>query len=102
LKSALIEPYHSCMARGAFLLLAATLVGASVAGCDNGGLLLVQSVQVDAGGPNVNDIVNGGTVATSPKYKVVYTFGQSSPGQNVSTSPNNRDNGGLVGAMNGP
>jgi hypothetical protein len=80
----------------------AAACAACAAGCDAGGLLVVQSVEVDGGGPPVNGIVNGGTVATSPKYKVVYTFGQSSPGQAVTKSPNNRDNGGLVGAMNGP
>jgi hypothetical protein len=87
------------------------LLGTALAalGCDAGGLLVVTSTVdaggpsvTDAGGPSVTDIVNGGTVAKSTKFTVVYTVGQSSPGQDVSKSPGNRDNGGLVGAMSGP
>lgn len=76
-------------------------------GCDTGGLLVPTSTAdggpsgTDAGGPSVTDTVNGGTVAKSDKFKVVYTLGQGSPGQDVSKSPANRNNGGLVGAMNG-
>jgi hypothetical protein len=90
------------MAFRARAVVVAAMLAVCAGGCDAGGLLVVQSVEVDGGGPPVNAIVNGGTVATSPKYKVVYTFGQSSPGQAVTKSPNNRDNGGVVGAMNGP
>src|SRR5271154_1219414 len=84
-------------------------LGAALAalGCGNaGGLLVVQSNQADAGppvvlGPSVTDFVSAGTVATSPQYKVVYTLGQATPDQGVSTSATHVDNGGLVGAMNG-
>jgi hypothetical protein len=82
------------------------LLGAAFAalGCDGAGGLLVVTSTADAGagGPNVTDVVNGGTATKSTKFSVVYTFGQSSPGQGVTTSPGGRDNGGLVGAMNGP
>jgi hypothetical protein len=84
------------------LLLGAALVAA---GCDKtGGLLEV--TQVDAGppvvlGPSVTENVSAGTVAKNSQYKVVYTLGQATPNQGVGTSPQHRDNGGLVGAMNG-
>jgi hypothetical protein len=83
----------------------------TVAGCNGGGgLLEVQAAAVDAGapaasatvnGPDVNEMVNGGTVASNAKYKVVFTLGQSTPNQGPETSPNDRVNGGIVGAMNG-
>ena len=90
------------MAIGARML----LLGAAVAalGCDAGGLLVATSISDgDAGvqGPSVTDFVNAGNVAKNDKYVIVYTFGQATPNQGVSTSPNNTDNGGLVGAMNG-
>jgi hypothetical protein len=89
------------------LIVAALMIGALTAvGCsDAGGLLVVKANLADAGpvvlGPSVNDIVSAGTVAKSAKYKVVYTLGQATPDQGVSTSATHVDNGGLVGAMNG-
>jgi hypothetical protein len=92
----------------AFFWLAVAVVVLAV-GCDAGGLLVVGSTSVDGGGgspvvlgPSVNEIVNGGNVAKNGKYKVVYTLGQPTPNQGPMKGPNNRDNGGIVGAMNGP
>ncbi len=85
------------------------LVATCGLGCDAGGLLLVQSTTLDGGandagppGPSVTEIVNAGTVATSGKFKIVYTLGQPTPNQGPVKSGQHRDNGGLVGAMNGP
>ena len=92
------------------LLLCTVLTAVAASGCDAGGLLVVQSTTtVDGGtdvglGPSVTEIVNGGTVATNGKYKVVFTLGQPTPNQGPATEPsgpNYRDNGGIVGAMNG-
>jgi hypothetical protein len=85
------------------------LLGAALAalGCDGtGGLLVVKSTPPDAGtpvvlGPSVTDAVSAGTVAKSNRYKLVYTMGQATPEQGVSTSAQHVDHGGLVGAMNG-
>jgi hypothetical protein len=33
---------------------------------------------------------------------MVWTLGQPTPNQGPMKGPNNRDNGGIVGAMNGP
>lgn len=86
------------------------LVGAVVAlaatGCDAGGLLVVEKTDINpatpgALGPSVTDFVSAGTVATNSKYKLVFTTGQATPNQGVSTSTDNQLNGGLVGAMNG-
>ena len=52
-------------------------------------------------GPGTTELVSGGTVATNGKYKLVFTLGQPTPNQGPATSPNNRVNGGLVGAMKG-
>jgi hypothetical protein len=88
----------------ATLALCGALCGA-LSGCNAGGLLEVQATgsggSPAALGPNVTEIVNGGTVAANAKYKVVYTLGQPTPNQGPTKGPNNRDNGGLVGAMNG-
>lgn len=84
------------------------VVGMAVAalGCDSGGLLVVEHSGVDPNEPKVvghsaNELVSGGTVASNGKYKVVYTVGQPTPNQNVSLGPDQRLNGGLVGAVNG-
>ena len=84
------------------------VVGVAVAaiGCDTGGLLVVEHSGVDPNEPKVvghsaNELVSGGTVASNAKYKVVYTVGQPTPNQGVSTGQNQRLNGGLVGAVNG-
>jgi hypothetical protein len=79
-------------------------------GCDTGGLLVVNSTTMDGGtggrpavlGPSVTEIVNAGNVASNGKYKVVFTLGQPTPNQGPMKGPSNRDNGGIVGAMNGP
>ncbi len=86
---------------GVALVMVATLAMLAALGCDDGGLLVVTSVSVQ--GPAATDMVSGGTVAKNQKYVIVYTFGQPTPtpDQGVSTSPDNADRGGLVGAMNG-
>jgi hypothetical protein len=87
----------------------AALAALAAGGCSAGGLLNVNGTSQDGGtggspvvlGPNVTEIVNGGNVASNGKYKVVFTLGQPTPNQGPMKGPNNRDNGGLVGAMNG-
>ncbi|MEO7329402.1 MAG: hypothetical protein ABI193_12535 [Minicystis sp.] len=92
------------MRRGLVILLGAAL---SALGCDAGGLLQVDATQVIesatpiAVGPSSLDFVSGGTVAANTKYKLVYVVGQPTPNQAPQGSPDNRLNGGLVGAMNG-
>lgn len=44
--------------------------------------------------------MSSGTYAKNGKYKVFFTVGQSTPNQGVSTSTDQRVNGGLVGAAN--
>lgn len=81
-------------------------LGASALGCDAGGLLVVESKGTEKPpvieGPSTTEMVNGGTVASNAKYKVVYTLGQPTPHQGVAKSSDVRSNGGLTGAMNGP
>ena len=80
------------------------VVGAAIValGCDAGGLLVTEHT-VDPNkpvvGPSANELVSGGTVASNAKYKVVYTVGQPTPNQGVSTGKDQRLNGGLVGAV---
>lgn len=50
-------------------------------------------------GPGASDIVSAGDVSTSPKYKMVFTFGQSTQNQGKTTSPSYRLQGGLTGAI---
>jgi hypothetical protein len=103
LKSANERAYDDAMARlGRVFFLGAAL---AALGCDGAGGLLV-ATPVDAGapvvlGPSVTSFVSAGTVAKSSQYTVVYTLGQATPEQGVSTSAKHIDNGGLVGAMNG-
>lgn len=86
--------------RSSFILLAALVL----AGCDAGGLLTLKPNETaDAGippvlGPSANDMVAAGTVAKNSKYKIVFTFGQPTPNQDVEKSPGNQLNGGLIGA----
>lgn len=109
MKSASGQGYGRSMRPWVLLRLGAAIAALCAGGCDAGGLLLVQSTNLDGGadggpvvlGPNVTEIVNGGTVAQNSKYKVVYTLGQPTPNQGPATGPNGRINGGLVGAMNG-
>jgi hypothetical protein len=85
------------------------LAALAAGGCSAGGLLNVNGTSEDGGmggapvvlGPSVTEIVNGGNVASNGKYKVVFTLGQPTPNQAPMKGPNNRDNGGIVGAMNG-
>lgn len=89
-------------------LLAKLLVVAGSAivaiGCDAGGLLVAEHSGVDPEkpvlGPSANELVSGGTVASNAKYKVIFTIGQPTPNQGVSTGKDQRLNGGLVGAVN--
>jgi hypothetical protein len=83
------------------------VVGSAIAaiGCEAGGLLVAEHSGVDpdkpvVAGPSANELVSGGTVASNAKYKVVYTVGQPTPNQGVSTGKDHRLNGGLVGAVN--
>ena len=107
MKSSRVKAYHRGMiARTSALLAKLLVVGAAIAaiGCDAGGLLVAEHSGVDPDkpvvGPSANELVSGGTVASNAKYKVVYTVGQPTPNQGVSTGKNQRLNGGLVGAVN--
>jgi hypothetical protein len=44
------------------------------------------------------EAVSAGDVATSPGYKMVFTFGQPTQNQGKTTSPGYRMQGGLIGA----
>jgi hypothetical protein len=84
------------------------LVALACTGCDAGGLLTLKANETteDAGlppvlGPSANDMVAAGTVAKNGKYKIVFTFGQPTPNQDVSKSDENELHGGLVGATQG-
>jgi hypothetical protein len=78
---------------------------AFAAGCDAGGLLVVES-SVDAGtdagpvvlGPGANDFVGAGTVASNAKYRIVYSLGQATPNQEPAKGTSGQLNGGLIGA----
>lgn len=91
--------------RFALPALRAAAIAAALAavGCDTGGLLVVGKTDEPEPilGPPALDFVSGGTVATSSNFRIIYTVGQPSPGSNVSTSTENRLNGGLIGAVNG-
>ncbi len=49
-------------------------------------------------GPAATSFVNAGETSQSPKYKLVWTLGQSTQNQSKSTSPGYRLQGGLSGA----
>jgi hypothetical protein len=90
----------------ASLPMLAFLAGAALAlaGCDTGGLLLVEHTgteQKPVQGPSVNEMVSGGTFASNGKYKLFYSVGQPTPNQGVSKSNDKRLNGGLAGAAHG-
>ncbi|APR82014.1 Hypothetical protein A7982_07363 [Minicystis rosea] len=81
------------------------------AGCNTGGLLVIESTR-DAGtetdggppvvlGPNTNEFVNSGTVAKNAKYRVVYSLGQGTPNQAPVTGKNSELHGGIIGASEG-
>ena len=83
----------------------AVVIGAAIVGvgCNTGGLLLAEKTSVDpprVEGPSATELVSSGTYAKNGKYKVFFTVGQSTPNQGVSTSTDQRVNGGLVGAAN--
>lgn len=74
----------------------------ALAGCETGGLLVVEhKPQKPVQGPSVNEMVSGGTFASNGKYRLFYSTGQPTPNQGVSTSPGSQLNGGLVGAAHG-
>lgn len=82
---------------------AITAIAAS--GCNTGGLLLAEKTSIDPNqpkpeGPSVSELVSSGNYAKNGKYKLFFTVGQSTPNQGVSTSADQRVNGGLVGAVN--
>jgi hypothetical protein len=92
---------HSFAARLALVLVG----GLVVAGCDAGGLLVVEGKP--SNGPPVqpvvvagssSELVASGTVAKNDRYKVVFTTGQPTP-QSVAKSSTGRVNGGVVGAV---
>jgi len=90
-----------------FVLAQALVISAvlPLVGCDAGGLLEVENkppVPVAQQGHTSTELTNAGNLAKNDKYKLVYTFGQGSPHQNTSTSPDHKVNGGLQGAVNGP
>ena len=91
--------YDLVMVRGLFA--AAALV---VAGCDTGGLLVVEKKAdppPSPTGPAVVDFPSGGTVAKNAKYRVVFTVGQGTPNQAPEASKDKELRGGLVGAAEG-
>jgi hypothetical protein len=56
------------------------------------------STTTGAHGPGASQLVNGGDVVTSSKFKMVFTLGQPTQNQTETTSPGYRMQGGLVGA----
>jgi len=81
----------------------ALLLGAALAlfGCDTGGLLVAEGSNIEPPlkGHSSTELVSGGTLASNGKYKLFYVLGQPTPQQGVATSPANRLNGGLTGAV---
>lgn len=53
-------------------------------------------------GRSVSQTVNGGSVASSPNFRMVFTVGQPTQNQGVYTSANFRLQGGLIGANGNP
>ncbi len=53
-------------------------------------------------GHSVSQVVNGGTVASSPNFRMVFTIGQPTQNQGTYTSDNFRLQGGLIGANGNP
>lgn len=53
-------------------------------------------------GRSVSQMVNSGTVATSPSFRMVFTMGQPTQNQGVYASPSFRLQGGLIGANGNP
>ncbi|HZF56217.1 MAG TPA: hypothetical protein VE093_46700 [Polyangiaceae bacterium] len=91
---------------GAVARIVGAAIGAAIGmlGCDAGGLLEVDSKDPEkpvVKAHSANELVNGGTRASNGKYKVFYVVGQPAPQQGVATSPDQRVNGGLTGAVHG-
>ncbi len=57
---------------------------------------------VEVVGKSVSQTVNGGTVATSANFRMVFTLGQPTSSQGTYKSANFRLQGGLVGANGSP
>lgn len=53
-------------------------------------------------GRSVSQTVNGGTVASSPGFRMVFTLGQPTQNQGTTTSPGFKLQGGLIGANGNP
>lgn len=88
---------------GLAVMLGVAITAIAASGCDTGGLLLAEKTSVDppkVAGPSVNELVSSGNYAKNGQYKLFFTVGQSTPNQGVSTSADQRVNGGLVGAAN--
>lgn len=65
------------------------------AGGEGGGMMAVP-------GKTGGAFVSAGHSIKSPKYRLVFTMGQSSPGQSNVKSPNHQMNGGVIGATGNP
>ena len=66
-------------------------------GCDEGGLIIVDTTNTPKSGAPSTEFVTGGNVAKNSKYTVVYTMGQPTPQGRVTGSEKTL-NGGVVGA----
>ena len=99
--------YHPFVVRGsrarfgmAGVLVVAALVAA---GCETGGMLVVEGSSSSGGGPPPvaagSELVSAGNFAKNAQYKLFHVVGQPTPNQNVETSPTQRLNGGLAGAI---
>lgn len=100
------EGAYDCRVRPSVrVLLQAALacLALAAAGCDEGGLLVVEGQAHPAAvrGTPGTDIVSAGNVAKNAKYKLVFTMGQPTP-QGVVEGPNRRLQGGLPGAVSEP
>lgn len=69
--------------------------GAGGAGGEGGGMMAVP-------GKTGGTFVSAGHNIKSPKYRLVFTMGQSSPLQSNVKSPNHQMNGGVIGATGSP
>ena len=56
----------------------------------------------EVAGKSVSQTVNGGTVASSTNFRMVFTLGQPTQSQGTYTSDNFRLQGGLIGANGNP
>jgi hypothetical protein len=65
------------------------------AGGEGGGMMAIP-------GKTGGSFVSAGHSIKSPKYRLVFTMGQSSPAQSNVKSPNHQMNGGVIGATGSP